>query len=61
MVDVLDPFAVIDVGEAARIDVAALDAPGVKVTTALSVIGTASIVPVIVVFPEIVGAVNVAV
>ena len=61
MVDVLDPSATTDVGEAVMIDVAMLAAPGVKVTTSSSVRATPPTVPVMEEFPAIVEEVRVAV
>ena len=57
----LDPLAVMDVGEAVMVDVAVLAAPGVNATTSLSVIATPPRVPVIVELPAVVEEVNVAV
>ena len=59
IVEVLDPLAVIDVGEAVIVEVAILPAPGVKVTTSLSVMATPPMVPVIVEFPAVVEDVKV--
>ncbi len=61
MVDVLVPFAVIDVGEAVINDVAVEAVPTVNVTVALSVMELPFNVPVIVAVPVTVDEVNVAV
>ena len=61
IVEVLDPLATIEVGEAVIVDVATLAAPGVKATTSLSVIATPPNVPVIVELTEVVDEVSVAV
>ena len=60
MVDVLVPLAVIEVGEAVMVEVAALAVPGMKETISLSVIDTAPSVPVIVDVPVVVAEVKVA-
>lgn len=59
--DVLDPSASIDVGEAVMVDVVMLAAPGVKVTTSSSVMATPPTVPVMEEFPATVEEVRVAV
>ena len=61
IVEVLDPLATIEVGEAVIVEVATLDAPGVNATTSLSVIATPPKVPVMLELPEVVDEVNVAV
>jgi len=61
MVDVLVPFAVIDVGEAVIVDVAVDAVPTVNVTVASSVIALPFNVPVIVAVPATVDEVKVAV
>ena len=60
MVDVLVPLAVIEVGEAVMVEVAALAVPGMKETISLSVIDTPPTVPVIVDVPVVVAEVKVA-
>ena len=60
IVDVLDPFAVIDVGDAVIVDCATLAAPTVKFTTAVAVIALPLSVPEIVALPTIVGDVSTA-
>jgi hypothetical protein len=61
IVDVLVPFAVIDVGEATIVDCARLAAPGIKATDAVEVIALPFNVPEIVAPPTLVGDVNTAV
>jgi len=61
MVDVLVPFAVMDVGEAVIVDVAVEAVPTVNVTVASSVIALPFSVPVIVAVPATVDDVKVAV
>jgi hypothetical protein len=61
IIEVLVPLAVIEDGDAAIKDVAALAAPGTNVTISLSVIGAEATVPVIIDVPAVVGAVSVAV
>jgi hypothetical protein len=61
IVDVLVPFAVMDVGDAVIVDCARLAAPAVKVTVAVAVIALPLSVPEIVALPASVGDVNVAV
>jgi len=61
MVEVLAPFAVIDVGEAVMVDVAILAVPGLNVITSLSRMATLPTVPVMVEFPAVVEEVKVAV
>ena len=61
IVEVLEPFATIDVGAAVIWEVAVEAGPGVKVTTSLSVIAAAFRVPVMVADPAVVEEVRVAV
>ena len=61
IVDVLEPSAVVEVGDAESVDVAAEAAPGMKLTVALSVIDAAFTVPVTVAVPVVVAEVKVAV
>jgi hypothetical protein len=61
MVEVLVPFAVIEVGEAVMVEVVALAVPGTNVTVSLSVIVTPPTVPVMVDVPAVVEEVKVAV
>ena len=61
MVEVLVPFAVMEVGEAVMVDVVALATPGTKATTSLSVMATPPTVPVKVEFPVVMDEVKVAV
>jgi hypothetical protein len=60
IVEVLEPFATIEVGDAVIWDVAVAAGPGVKVTTSLSVIAFPFRVPVIVALPAVVDEVRVA-
>ena len=60
IVDELDPFAVIDVGDAIIVDCATLAAPTVKFTTAVAVIALPFSVPEIVALPTVVGDVSMA-
>jgi hypothetical protein len=61
IVEVVTPFATIEVGAAVISEFVASAAPGVNVTVAVSVIATAFTVPVIVAVPVVVAEVSVAV
>jgi hypothetical protein len=61
MVDVLVPFAVIEVGDAVITEVVAFAAPGTNATLSLSVMDIPPTVPVMVDVPAVVAEVNVAV
>ncbi len=61
IVEVVTPSAVIEVGDAVMVDVAAAAGPGVNVTVALSVMADELTVPVTVAVPVVVAEVNVAV
>ena len=60
IVDVFDPFAVIDVGDAVIVDCATLAAPTVKLTEPVEVIALPLSVPEIVALPTVVGDVSTA-
>ncbi len=61
IVEVVTPFAIIEVGTAVISDLVGSAGPGVNVTVAVSVMATAFTVPVIVAVPVVVAEVSVAV
>ena len=61
IVEVVIPFATMDVGTAVIVEVVRSAGPGVKLTAALSVMAAALTIPVTVADPVVVAEVNVAV